>query len=278
MTKALNLVILLLFVSLTVSAQELAKMPARSGDAIIKLSHDYFKEYESIKANPKRIIEKSYGKRRKFKYKPSKLSGFKIVYSFSDKNLIERKEEYFKIDKRGDWLYQYDEKGNEISEIRNYGKEKGKAFMTTILRYDSLGRIGYVQTRFSRDEVLYTKTNFIYSSNGDTVSYNECSPKYNTNDTTYRRKVEISDSLNRIIESHYIDSLGVIKLIRYFSYDKYGNLKSFGFLSKIIGEDEFLKTCQRTFEFEYDEFGNWTLKSEIIDGKLLPIVKRKIKY
>jgi len=259
------------------SAQEIEKMPDRHSSISIKKTHDFFQEYDSIKGNPTRIVEKSYGRAKKRRYSTFKLSKWKTIYFFSKNNLIERKTNYYKGEKRGDWLYKYDEKRNKISEMTIYGVDKGKASKNKI-RYDSLGRIESIKVYYTTNEISFIKTDFIYSINGDTVSYKNIQPIYRKKDTIFSRVVEIFDSLNRIIERRYFDSDELLKTKWNFYYDKYGNLESFNSQFKDSEETEFSIIDWRIFEYKYDHYGNWVLKYQLVDKKRIPLARREIEY
>jgi hypothetical protein len=275
--KSQYLIIFILLLTVSLSAQEIAKMPDRDSSAIIRISHDYFQEFDSIKGNPKLIIEESFGRFKKRGYSESKLSKWETTYYFSKKNLIDRKTSSYKGKIRGDWLYKYDEKGNEISEIINYGEHKGKSIERKII-YDSQERIESIKTYYTTGEIMYWESDFIYSANGDTVSYCTSLPVYRKQDTIFSRRLEVLDSLNRTIERQHFNSTGLMTTKWKFTYDKYGNLESFCSQYRDSKDTEFSKPDWWIFEYEYDDLGNWIFKYQLIGEKRIPRTKRKIEY
>lgn len=275
----ISLIVITFFLTTFIVAQEESMtLPKRSSHALVRLQHNHFQHLDSIKGNPKKIIEQNYGRHKKLKYSASKLSHWKTIYFYTNNNLIDRKESYLKNKKTEDINYIYDEKRNKISEIINFGEDKGKIQFRKQIRYDSLGRLILVKEYFSTGELFTKDTLFKYSISGDTISYNTTHYLNWKNSATSSNIVEIYDSLNRLIITSDSTINQLFKGKRTFVYDEFSNLKEIHFQWREPKTGKLSEPEKQIFEYTYDRIGNWIFKYQLVDGNMIPLSRRKIEY
>jgi YD repeat-containing protein len=259
-------------------AQDQQRMPSRLADAKVGIPIDMFQDFDSIKGNPERIVETTYGRfKRKGGFSSSKLSKWKTTYYFSEENRIIRQSNTFKRKKRGEWIFKYDEQGNRVAEVMHHGDKKGLITKKDI-EYDSMGRILSIHEYSTNGELWYSKQDFNYSSGGDTVQYTEVFHGGVDQDKRVYRQEEVLDSIKRMIQKSYFDSEGTLMTQWRFTYDKYSNLKSWYWQGRDSQDGSFTQSEEQVFDYEYDEYGNWIIKYKLEAQKRIPLVKRKIKY
>jgi hypothetical protein len=161
-------------------------------------------------------------------------------------------------------LYEYDNQG--LACIR---KSQQKGFITTIFTRDSIGRV--LKEQVYRDiDTTHSLLNPVIERR---LLWNEETMSYNDSCLNEKRKSVFNSYGSKYLESTiYFDSLGYIsreeelytitrnRMNHYYSYTDKGYLKG---IKSIYNQDSI---PQEEILFEYDQYGNMTLKSVFKNG------------
>lgn len=164
------------------------------------------------------------------------------AYDYNPAGKLLRLSRKHSFDSKMDYLltYQYDAKGNMISEHKHY--RDGKTDFKKEYSYDSSGnRVGFI---------LYTKEGKI----AERFSY------------AYDKKGNLAE------ESKY-DSAGALDSRLVYKYDEKNNEIE---RSRYLESDK--PDVEITWTYEYDKQGNWVLKTQLINGTVAGVIKREIEY
>jgi hypothetical protein len=204
---------------------------------------------------------------RKSKYSPDSTSFAEILYKIDDNgNILHAKAGELRQALVTERRYTYDKYNNLISYVRfRKSSENG---MTTRYIFNDQQQNTEIHY-FDQSGNITNKNIFKYDQFGNQIEKNRFNTKRNAGS-----KIEyFYDSKGNKIESkHYSYSGGLIYQLK-FTYDSKGNLLS---KSQIQPDESVLRTERN--QYEYDDRGNWILKTEYVQSKAKYVVERQIKY
>ncbi len=164
------------------------------------------------------------------------------AYDYNEAGKLLRLSRKHSIDKNLDYSlqYQYDAKGNMISEYKHY--RNGKADYKKEYSYDSSGnKVGFIQ--YTAEGKIVERLSYAYDKKGNLAEEN----KYDSSGAFSSRLVYKYDERNNEIErSRYLPS----------------------------GKPD----VQIAWTYEYDKQGNWILKTQLINGAVAGVIKREFEY
>lgn len=214
-------------------------------------------------------------------------------YSKTGKRTIERSTSYGKTPYNST-ISKYEKNGNQI-EVKYYNKDGIEILFNTYL-YDEYGNMTEEKrfVHFNGALSFSNHLNYKYDNQGNQIEWSSYDSSGNLTS-----KVKSKYDKNKIIEEEYSDGekriyiyddrgnqiemtrdlnnfgLGFVKF--FYTYDKYGN-KIREEQSQSNNEDYKVWNFANTYEYVYDENGNWIKKVEFIRGKAESIIEREFEY
>ncbi len=167
---------------------------------------------------------------------------FTLDYEYNDAGKIIQEKRYSTGSRQPDYdaVYIYDEKGNKTAEERHFIDHRGdyKRFYT----YDSAGRM----------------TSF--TSNPGNEKFNE-------------KFIYVFDKKGNKVEESRFDHAGIILTRDVFKYDEKNNQVE---MIRFIQPEK--PDITIAWKYEYDKAGNWTKKTQLINGTPGETLQREIEY
>ncbi len=188
-------------------------------------------------------------------------------------------------------FYERDEKGKALKAIQKNASGQVKSYWTYI--YDEEGNMIEVNTYDQNNKLIKIQSNK-YDEKGNNVEMIIKSPE-NENGWKYIYKYNFD---NKLIERNRYMPDGSLKDRRTYAYDKDGNenlqykFNPDGSFIKFVSEYDEMNNLtvqkwfneldkqihQTSFEYIYDDNGNWISKRRISNGKLGMVWERNIEY
>lgn len=199
--------------------------------------------------------EDYYGLNDDFKYKD--------IYKYDDKgNLIERNRNNLTSYKNS---YVYDEKDN-IIEDSGYNSNSN-SYEKTTFEYDNKGNI-IVKTRFDINDSLISRDTCKYDTKG-----NKIESRFYTKSTALKLSYKYDNNGNRIEEywCWLANSSFMKKIISKYN-DKGNVIEAYSYKADGSIDNKF------TYNYDYDEAGNWIKKTPFENGTAKNSIERKIVY
>ena len=188
-------------------------------------------------------------------------------------------------------LYERNENGDVLKAIKKNSLNETKSYW--IYEYNSKKKMVSVKTFDSENKVTNIQSNE-YDENGNNI---EMSLKTSENENGWKYVYKYNSD-NKKIEQFRYKPDGSLKDNRKYSYDKNGNLNieikidPNGSILKFVSEYDKMnnitiqnwfnekeeQTHQTSFEYVYDENGNWITKKRSSNGELSMVWEREIEY
>ncbi|WP_188362524.1 hypothetical protein [Flavobacterium orientale] len=188
-------------------------------------------------------------------------------------------------------IYERNEEGEAQKALKKNSSDETKSYWTYV--YDSNNNMIEVNTYDSENNLTNIQSNK-YDENGNNIEMLTKSPESENG----WRNVYKYDLDNKIIEQFKYKPDGSLKDRRTYSYDKDGNentqfmFKPDGSFTKFVSEYDEMnnlliqnwfneqddQTHQTSFEYVYDENGNWITKKRSSNGELGMVWERQIEY
>jgi len=188
-------------------------------------------------------------------------------------------------------IYERNEKGDALKAMKKNSSGDIKSYWT--YEYDSNNNMIQVKTYDSENNLINIQSNK-YDENGNNIEMLLKRPK-SKNGWKYVYKYNFD---NKKIEQFRYKPDGSLKDRRTYSYDKNGNehiqfkFNPDGSFMKFVSEYDKMdnltiqnwfneqdeQTHQTSFEYVYDENGNWITKKRSSNGKLSMVWERQIEY
>ena len=213
----------------------------------------------------------------------------RVVLTYKGKNLVEKKSFNSQDNPTDRTTYTYDPKGRLKGEEMYLNTEYVQ--VRNQYEYDAENR-KISETRYSKDKMIY-KTVFAYD--GKNVTKKETTAPSGA--IEYREKSSY-DKKGNLLERYIVDSADKSVTHEVCNYDANSNPTSVKVDVNNVPQSEILYTYDghgnvtavkisngkgesldsREYGYEYDDQGNWTKKSVIINGKPSFVAERKISY
>ncbi len=188
-------------------------------------------------------------------------------------------------------FYERNEKGDALKGIQKNSADEVKSYWT--YEYDSENNMIEVKTYDSENNLTNIQSNK-YDKNGNTIEMISKSPK---SDKGWKYIYKYNSD-NKKIEQYRYKPDGSLKDRRTYNYDKKGNEfeqfqhKPDGTIMKFVSEYDEMnnltiqnwfneqgeQTHQTSFEYVYDQQGNWITKKRSSNKVLKLVWERKIEY
>ena len=163
------------------------------------------------------------------------------------------------------WNYIYDKNGN-LTEVKYYDIEEDLTDIQLNV-YDNKGnKIEMLRTNLKRNTVW--KNTYVYNGHKEKIEQFRYKPDGSLKD---RRTYKYNKKGNEIEQNLYKSDGSIIKFVS--EYDKMNNL-----IVQNWFDEQGEQFDQTSFEYVYDENGNWITKSRSSNGVLSMIWERKIEY
>lgn len=191
------------------------------------------------------------------------------------------------------YSWQYDAKGNRVREIVLHNADS--SVINTSYEYNTAGKLIRLSKKHSSDKTLDFLLTYQYDAKGNMISEYK---HFRDGKADYKKEYNYDSSGNKIAFILYTWEGKIAERLTY-AYDKNGNLAeenrydSAGALNEqlVYKYDEKNNETERsrylpsgtlevqiTWTYEYDKQGNWTLKTQMINGTVAYAIKREIEY
>lgn len=213
----------------------------------------------------------------------------RIAMTYNGKKLTEKKT-FNNQDNPNDRItYLYDDKGNLKGENLYLGSEYVQ--VKNLYDYDGQNR-KVAESRYSKDSPLY-KTTFEYdgknivkkeTTDAKGIVLNSEKSKYDKKGNLLERYTTDNSDKSEVFDSYKYNDKGNVtswtvtrngapEMQVLYKYDGHNNVTA---VKSVNGKGQVIDN--RAYAYEYDDNGNWTKKTVVVNDKPFTVVERKITY
>lgn len=203
-----------------------------------------------------------------YSYEPNDLLEKKIIFKYDGKhNKIEVNSYNFESKLIFKWIYEYNDKGFLTNRI--CFKPDGSQYWKQSFNYDAMGNL-IEEIWYTPEGVQNWKLTYGYDNQGNKIE----EINYDEKGSLYEKQTYSYDEKGNKIEANNYDSDLSLSWKQTFLYDDKRNIVEknwYNFEGSVFN----IKT---TFEYEYDEKGNWIRRIDSFNGIPEYILEREFEY